>query len=356
MRQAAVTLFLILFVASCSNIGSTELPFDRLSYNSSLQYSDLQQQLINIVRLRYSDPPYFLSVNSIVSQFNITKSGSLSLSNNSVPGPPALLGTGDGSVSFSESPTITYTPLQGAEFVTKLMTPVDISVIYMLLRAGWGFNHVLRPLVQRFGILENAVVASRVTSSRRPQFKEFLTLGSALRKLQHNEDLIMTKDKVNKTFAIKFTIRSFEPLDAKERAVLAKLRVTPEQPYFWLVSFESDNPNLVYLETRTVLGLLNYFSKGVDIPPEDVVNKQVPMTYFPNGDAFDWHVVTKGLMDVHYSRQKPQNAFVSVRYRQRWYYISNSDFESKESLNLIVIIMGIYQGSIKSVLPVFTVS
>ncbi len=387
MKRSFTVVVLLLFITSCSNIGSVELPIDRLGYNDALQYSDMQQELLNIVRLRYSDPPYFMSVNSIVSQFSYSRTGSFSVSNNSGP-PPALLGTGSGDISFSENPTITFTPLQGTEFVTKLMTPIDISVIYMLLRAGWGINHVLRPIVQRLGPYNNAVIASRVTSSRIPEYKQFIAMGGVLRDLQHDDRLKVRRDmlpppggaaaagaqggasasagsggsggaaasKASGEFAIRFDITSFEGLSPRKLALLAKLGATPETPYFWLVNTPSRVPGQNYIETRTVLGLLNYFSKAVDVPPEDIKNKQAPMTYCPDGSLFNWHRVTFGMLHVHTSPQRPVDAAVSVRYRKKWFYIPESDFDSKETINLIMIIMGIYQGKIEGFLPVFTVS
>ena len=355
MKRSLLIPLILFILTSCSNIGSIELPIDRLGYNDALQYSDLQQELLNIVRLRYSDPPYFMSVNSIVSQFSYSRTGSFSVSNSSAP-PPALLGTGSGDISFSESPTVTFTPLQGTEFVTKLMTPVDISVIYMLLRAGWGINHIFRPIIQEFGPIHNAVLASRVTSSRIPHYREFLALGAVFRKLQHAGTLDMRRDKVNGAFAIRFDITTFAGLSEKEKSLLAKISATPDSPHFWLVNKPSQKPDEVYIETRTVLGMLNYFSKGVDVPLDDIKNKQAPMTYEANGELFDWHKVTFGMLHVCTSPQKPVNAFVSVRYRKKWFYINNSDFESKETMNLIMIIMGIYQGKIEGFLPVFTVS
>ena len=123
-----------------------------------------------------------------------------------------------------------------------------------------------------------------------------------------------------------------------------------------MVSHSSKEPHDVYVQTRTVLGLLNYLSKGVDLPPEDVRNKQVPMTYYANGKPFDWHRITIGMIRVHTSNQRPANDYATVNYRHHWFYIPNDDFESKETLSLMAIIMGIYSGEIKTFQPVFTVS
>ncbi|MDF1757133.1 MAG: hypothetical protein P1U74_02400 [Legionellaceae bacterium] len=354
MRKYLFVLISFLMLSSCKNIGPLEIPVDRRNYNESLQHSEMQQHLLNIVRLRYSDPPYFLAVNSIVAQFTVSASATANVTNQAPP--PLLVGFGELSSTFSDSPTITFSPIQGGEFLTRLMSPIDISVVYMLLRSGWGINHIIRPITQRFNNIENASIASRVTSSRIPIYKEFMDIGYTLLKLQHTNQYLMRMSKLHNKFAIHFIILSFEGLNKHDMANLKKIGVDKNRKDFWLTDTSPERPNEIYIETRTVLGLLNYFSKGVHVPEIDVKNKQALITYYPNGDRFYWDEVTKGLFEVHSSQYKPNNAFVSIWYRNKWFYISDSDFDSKETMNLIMIIMGIYQGKVEPFLPVFTVS
>ncbi len=338
------------------SVGTFELPVNRYAYNESLQYSVMQQQLLNIVRLRYSDPPYFLSVNSIVSQSDLTREGEFNAATNSVFGVARTLLGGEVRASFSDKPTITFSPLQGTDFITRLMTPIDLSVIYMLLRGGWGVSHTLRPVLEQFGPFDGVKLASRVTSSRVPKYGEFTRLMNVLRKLQYDERLIMSKTKIDNKFALRFDIARFEDLPTRDRATLRKINVSSDAPYFELVSEPSAEPHALYTQTRTVLGMLSYFSKGVDLPEEDIRNKRVAMTYYPDGQVFDWRQVTGKLFRVRVCSNRPSHAFVSVKYRNHWFYITDSDFESKESLMLIAIIMGIYEGKIQAFLPVFTVN
>ena len=357
MKKKGFVFFVFFLLVSCvPSIGTIELPINRYAYNESLQYSEMQQQLLNIVRLRYSDPPYFLSVNSIVSQTLFTKEGEANAAANSVFGLSRTLIEGGVRASLSDKPTVTFSPLQGTEFVTRLMTPIDLSVIYMLLRAGWGVSHIFRPLIERLGPIDNVKLASRVTSSRIPQYKEFKYLSNVLRNLQHAEHLTTSKKKTDDGFSLRFDVASFATLSREERATLRKINISPETPYFELTSKPDDGPHTMYVQTRTVLGMFNYFSKGVDVPEADIRNKQVPMTYYPSGQIFDWHQVPGELFRVRVCSNRPSNALVSVKYRKHWFYISDSDFESKESLMLITIIMGIYEGKIESFLPVFTVN
>ncbi len=353
-----ISIFLLLLwcigLSSCSNLGSTALPPDRLGYNMALGNSENQQSVLNIVRLRYSDSPYFLSINNVVSQLSFSSDITAGISNQAPP--PALIGNGSATFNYSENPTITYTPLQGEDFITRLLTPIDLSVVYMLIRSGWSMNHVLRLCVQRFGPIENAVLASRTTSSRIPIFKEFLEVGLVFLHAQHEDNLSIVADKVKDKFAIKVIIKNYKRLNAKERKMLAKFDVSEQSPVMWLVSTPYPKRNKVLVETRTVYGLLNYLSKAVDVPPKDIASNDAPVTYDKNGKMFDWHDVTVGMGRIKSSRFKPKDAYIRIRYRDSWFYVANSDFEEKETLNILAIIIGVYQGKIQSYLPVFTIS
>lgn len=345
---------LVLGTSSCSNLGSVVLPPDRLAYNRSLSSSDEQQVLLNIVRLRYTDTPSFLSINNVVSQFSFGSNYSLNVANSS--GPPALLGSGNAGFSYNEAPTITYTPMQGEDFINRLLTPVDLSVLYMLFRSGWSVHHVSRIVIQRFGHIDNASLSARAVSGRIPEYKSFLKLVSVFRHLQNANSVSIRKDLIDNVFAIRVTIRNYSILTAQERLILGQFGVTKHSPDLWLVTSTPTAKNQVYIETRTVIGLLYYLSKGVDVPECDIANKQVRMTYYPDGKVFDWHVVTKDMIRVRTSKTKPENAYVAITYRDSWFYIPETDFASKETLNLLAIIMGIYQTKVQSSLPVFTIS
>ena len=346
---------LCLSLSSCIHYGALLLPPDRISYNRSLQYSDNQQMLLNLVRLRYTDTPYFLSVNNIVAQFRYEHSLGFSLSNNYSP-PPTMLGAGNGSIDLAELPTITYTPLQGEEYATRLLTPIDLRVVYTLLRAGWGLNEIFRLFMQKLGPFENAILASRTTSTRVPEYKAFHQFGLFLHELQSGDHVTVSSETIDNNFAIKIKIKRFNLLSIKMRSLALKYGFTAQQPAMWIVSKPTPGHHIWVAHTRTVLGIFNYLSKGIDIPQQIIDKHQVHMTYFKNGRVFDWRKLVTGQIHIYSSQRMPLHDYISIQYRNYWYYIAEDDFNSKETLNILSIIMGIYQGKIQSVLPVFTVN
>jgi hypothetical protein len=100
-------------------------------------------------------------------------------------------------------------------------------------------------------------------------------------------------------------------------------------------------PHKVYMLTRSMLGILNYLSKGVVVPAIDVKKKIVTVTRQNDGQIFDWQKVLQGMMKICVSKKKPTDAVVAINYRKRWYYVSDTDTDSKQTLILLGNIAGL---------------
>ena len=77
--------------------------------------------LLNMVKLRYSEPPVFLDVAQVVASYTFEASGSISA--------PDWQGSPSGAAGgisgrWAESPTITFNPMTGEKFIKSLMQPV----------------------------------------------------------------------------------------------------------------------------------------------------------------------------------------------------------------------------------------
>src|SRR5512135_433304 len=122
-RQNLLALALLgaLTLTGCRSIGPRTIPRDRYDYSGSISESWKRQTLLNIVKLRYLDPPIFVDVGQIVAGYSLETSGSLGGQLSSPQDNNLTMG---GAIRFTDRPTVTYTPLTGDKFVKALMTPL----------------------------------------------------------------------------------------------------------------------------------------------------------------------------------------------------------------------------------------
>ncbi len=110
---AAVALML----AGCTPIGPRTVMRDRFDFGTAVAESWKQQTLLAIVKLRYLDVPVFLDVGQIVSGYTLETGVDLSGQVAPVNRSGDTFGALGGHSTFTDRPTITYTPLTGDQFL-----------------------------------------------------------------------------------------------------------------------------------------------------------------------------------------------------------------------------------------------
>ncbi len=108
-----------MLLPACTRFGAKRVQADRFSYNEAIARSQKEQMLLNLVRLRYRDLPEFLSVSSVLTQYNYT----------------GTVGT-----QGAERPTITYTPLAGSQFSRRMLSPIPVEMMFAASQGGWDTN------------------------------------------------------------------------------------------------------------------------------------------------------------------------------------------------------------------------
>src|SRR5215831_16994977 len=120
-----LSLFSILVSSCTTGLGPYAVRADRPSYNQEILGSGNAELLLNLVRLRYDDTPLFLELGAVVSQYSVNSS----INSAGQVGWPTYTGSATlgGSVGYSESPTITYTPLAGVDYAERLLSPISLD-------------------------------------------------------------------------------------------------------------------------------------------------------------------------------------------------------------------------------------
>ena len=177
-RSTILILIVGLFCAGCITVGPGTIKRDHFDYSYAVGQTGKEELLRNIVRLRYLDAPVFLRVNSIINQYSLEGSVSLSALNSDAADARTLGGTG----KWSDRPTITYTPLSGSVFAQNLLTPIPPDALLALIQAGWSGEFLFRIGVRSINTIENESAAPQARKAADPEFRELLELWFRLRK------------------------------------------------------------------------------------------------------------------------------------------------------------------------------
>ena len=339
MSVRFVCLQILLVIAfGCTGLGPRNLPSDRTNYADAISESWKRETLLNIVKLRHGDAPVFLQVTGVISQRSTSAGTSVSAN---WPVGTRGIPTVSGSTSFSETPTISYRQLQGEEFFKCLMTPVPPCGVLLLANSGWPADILFWCGVDTVNDLHNTPTAF-VSSTDEPADPDFARLVEILARNQ--SDGVFTTRYEMRTGApvVILTI----PLSAEGRigediAEIRKLaNLAPTVTEFTVVyGVTTRANNEIAMKTRSVLGMMAFLARSVDLPAGA-----------PSSTGCE------KLLNVKTSAFEPPNAFTSVRYQGRWYYIDQDDTRSKSAMSLVMVALSLAQSGTGIVAPVVTVS
>jgi len=121
-----------------------------------------------------------------------------------------------------------------------------------------------------------------------------------------------------------------------------------------MVMGDPPQPEVVFVETRSLLGMLAFLSNGVEVPKSDLSSGKVKTTTAATGGPFDWDVVLGSLFKVTSKPLLPAGGAVSIRYRSNWFSIDDSDLETKATFMLVSQLFSLQAGRSETVMPLLT--
>lgn len=346
-------LIAMVFLSSCASIGPKEIRTNRNRYNDVIQDTNNEQLLKNIVRIRYIEPTSFLKLSNVTASYTLNPSISTigsGVTYATTSATPALSSSVitrvldvNAGISYSDTPTITYLPVEDAEFVSELMTPVTLENIHMLSYGGiYDYKLLNRLTIQQLGYIDNASAASSAKILSLPRYKEFYHFLDLLVSMRDQFEYVPTK--VNGKFAV--TIH-FLPHYAKSRTANA-IRDMFHMPHkgqdILIGEYNLINTpvNFIPVKTRSIYGIMTYLSYGIDIPSSDATD--VYHYYQDDGRPFDWTPLMRGIISIHSSNAEPSNVFAKTMTHGHWFYILNSDVDSKATFVLLTRLITLTAG------------
>ena len=295
-RYVAASALLVgsLLLSGC--LGPVAIRQGFQDYSQTLHYNAQQQMLLNLVRLKYREMPFFLKVGALSVNYEMEVGGVLGIADLRDGNTPVGL---DVEPRVLEKPTVTYTPVEGDSFVKQILAEIDPNVFFLLLRSGWHAKALCQLLVEDV----------TTTSGRALSDAELAALFDGLDTAQQNKTLQIVPD-----------------------GGAGKQPVLHAHGAQWALS---------QFHFRSFLDVMYALAKNVEVPESQ--QQWVEPVRRPNG-----------LIQVSSSRFEPSDAYVSVKHHGHYFSISQRDVASKNTFALLQILYQIQAGDIKAVQPVLT--
>lgn len=375
--------------------GPTALRMSRSQYNEAINQTTNEQLLLNLVRLRYRDVPFMLEVGSVSAQFELRQEAGVTgtLNENVGPNPinPDVLEL-SGAAVFVDRPTVTFTPVQGQEFVQRLATPLSLDTVVLLQRSGWSSERVFRLTVQQMNGLDNATRATGPTPDAVPPYRDFERLCRLIRSLTLRRQLTfgyVTEDEPlsapvpaaavdgqalvaaardgfkftavpdggylltgpRPRLRLSITEQGLETDEAREMFSLLGLNagqahfdVTQSGAELSVATAPAGERKEIFIATRALLGMMFFLSHGIEVPPAHERAGLVTVTRDEAGQPFDWTMILEDQFHVRSRRMPPRSASVAVKHRGYWFYIPDDDLNTKATFMLLSQVITLQAG------------
>ena len=339
-----------LLTSGCTGIGPNTVARDRFDYVTTISQSWKRQMMLNLLKVRYSDAPVFMDVASVISTYELT--GEVNLSGQVAPvnrgDSFAHLGTGG---RYSDKPTITYQPLAGEKFTRSLMLPIPIQSVLLLIQSGYRADLVLRVCMSSINGLNNAYGGVGNPQEGNPKFRELVT---AIREAQAAGGMgIRMKSTKDKQASVMFLRPS---TDEVITAPLGKIRELLDlnkaaREFNVVYGTYPENDTEITMLSRSILQILIDLASHIAVPAIDIAEGSVyGLQRTPEQER-----MFRPLITVRCGSSAPGNAYVSVKYRDHWFWIEDRDGQSKQIFSFMMFVFSLTETGTAQAAPIVTI-
>jgi hypothetical protein len=347
IRVFLIAIGLCTMLASCSSYGPKSMDRDQLDYGNSIGENWKNQMLVNIVKLRFVDMPVFVDVGAIVSGYSLetTVNGRLGWGDSFTGGSTQGLGAQG---KYTDRPTITYMPKTGNDYLRSILEPVEPKSLLALIQAGYSSELLFTWAVEAINGVHNWSATARNSRAADPEFFEFVALMQELQYLgaigfelksnsETGQDIIFVLNKeglADSTLQKSHRVSEIIGLEGgrdRYRVIYAPFR---------------SSPDTLSIQTRSVIQMLGAMSRFIDVPAE-IASFATP--------GYDLSQTSRRPFHVLSGADRPEQSFAQVKYHDYWYWIENSDMESKRVFTLMLFITTLTNQAGTQKAPVLTI-
>ncbi|MHC4926783.1 MAG: hypothetical protein ACYTER_05540 [Planctomycetota bacterium] len=351
-KIALILLTAALILSGCRSVGPGQVTRDRHEYTHAISESWKYQMLLNMVKIRYADAPVFLDVSSVINQYLMESeiNGSLGW-NTFLPEPSQQVGARS---RYADRPTITYQPLQGEKFTRSLMTPIPPDSIMSLMEAGWRADYLFRLCVQSINGTYNRVGHQADDRNADPEFYDLI---NGIRTVQQSgaAGIRIRKAKEGQPATVLFFRKDeIKPeIVQQQKNIRQILGLDPNLNEFTIMygALAKDETEISIL-TRSMLQILSELASYIEVPDQHVEENRTSGNFAVAAD------ITAGvdpMLRVYSAPEKPEDSFVTIKYRDYWYWIDDTDYMSKRMFSFIMYLFTLAETGAPSPAPVITI-
>ena len=338
-------------VSGCGSIGPGTVGRDRFDYVSAISDSWKQQLLLNIIKMRYADNPVFMDVGQVISGYELegTLTAGGAIGNKSAPGAVGdFLNLGAGG-RYLDRPTVTYTPLTGADFVKTMLTPFPPGAIMFLVEAGWPVDFLLQISTQAINGIRNRMVGV----DARPADPEFVEIVRLMKRIQTEGGIgfkVHREKGGEEATMLLFHTRHLTQQALKDMAEVKRLlRLNPEAKDIQITyGADAQSDHEIALHTRSGYQVMVALASLISVPPQHIAEHRTVATPEETPGL-------PALVTVHSGTERPTDAFVLAKYRDHWYWVDDRDFLSKRTFTFLTILFTLSETGQKIQQPILTI-
>ncbi len=232
-------------------------------------------------------------------------------------------------------------PTDGGKLCQEPLRPIPISTTLLLIQGGYPVDQVLRICIQGINGLDNRSGGIAAQSSN-PEFYELLSL---LGQIQQIDGIrIRTRFIDNRQTVTMY----FEEPQTREAAknlekMIDLLGLEPNEREFRIVNgYLAESDREIAMMSRSMIQIMADYASYIDVPDSDIDEGRVYKADSVDGGT---EIQFQPLIRVHCSDSMPDDAFIAVSYRNRWFFVDDRDIRSKRTFYFLMLMFSFTERS-----------
>jgi len=256
---------------------------------------------------------------------------------------------------YFERPTITYSPLAGQEFTQQLLTPIPDELIFSLVQSGWPPDQLLMMSLERINHLVNIPFSSMPSAESLEELRTFHHMVQIIIELSRRSSLEMQSNNSVTPHTRSLVFKQVQDNDSQALTdeLKSMLGLDHDHSVFHVTErLIGRKPDQITVRVRSILRLMGFLSRGIEIPVAHIEEKRVKDMISPVDPELRSLLFP---LRIHSSVERPADASVAVKHHDHWFYIKHSDHMSKQAFGLVTYLFQMQSPQTQTLGPMITV-